>query len=34
MLIALDQYPGEAIELDELIVVTHVAAANVVKDSL
>ena len=32
MLIALDQYPGEKIELVDLIVVTHVAAANVVKD--
>ena len=32
MLITLDQYPGGAIELGELIVVTHVAAANVVKD--
>ena len=32
MLIALDQYPGEQIELGDLIVVTHVAAANVVKD--
>lgn len=32
MLITLDQYPGAAIELGELIVVTHVAAANVVKD--
>ena len=32
MLIALDHYPGEAIELGDLIIVTHVAAANVVKD--
>jgi uncharacterized protein YbjQ (UPF0145 family) len=32
MLIALDQYPGAEIELGELITVTHVAAANVVKD--
>jgi uncharacterized protein YbjQ (UPF0145 family) len=32
MLIALDHYPGAEIELGELITVTHVAAANVVKD--
>ena len=32
MLIALDNYPGEKIELGDLIAVTHVAAANVVRD--
>ena len=32
MLIALDNYPGEEIELGDLVMVTHVAAANVVKD--
>lgn len=32
MLIALEHYPGVEIELGELITVTHVAAANVVKD--
>lgn len=32
MLITLDNVPGEEIELGELVMVTHVAAANVVKD--